>query len=225
MKFAVQLINTTDPLMENVAKCFQGDSARIRKLGNDWFLESCLFDGCAAAAKVFPIADDLLLAMHRLTAVHGRLFSFCEIGYVQAFNEAGTPGARALRATQRVQVISQEELQELQNLQGDQSRGSSLVTAATKENKLREALTLIGNGFELQWAQIYNILEFSGGADAIVKKKWATRVQIRKCRQTANHYRHLGSPHDYPRPADPPTQGEATALVFGILRRWISEQF
>ena len=107
MKFAVQLINNNEPLMESVEKCFQGDSARIRKLGNDWFLESCLFDACAAPGKVFPIADELLRLMRRLTAVHGRLFSFCEIGYAQAFNEAGAPVGRALRATQRVQVISE----------------------------------------------------------------------------------------------------------------------
>jgi hypothetical protein len=223
MKFAVQLINNNEPLMESVEKCFQGDAARIRKLGNDWFLESCLFDACAVPAKVFPIADELLRLMHRLTAVHGRLFSFCEIGYAQAFNEAGVPVGRALRATQRVQVISAEELQELQKLDGEQSRGSSLVAVAMKEKKLQEALVLVGDGYELQWTQIYNILEFLGGADALVKKKWATRIQIRKCRQTANHYRHLGSPHKHPLPTDPPSQGEAAILVLGLLRKWISE--
>jgi len=223
MKFAVQLINNNEPLMESVAKCFQGDSARIRKLGDGWFLESSLFESCADPRSVFPIAAELLRLMHRLTAVHGRLFSFCEIGYVQAFNEAGAPGARGLRASQRIQVISAEELQELQKPDGEQSRGSALVAVAMKEKKLQEALVLVGDGYELQWAQIYNILEFLGGAKAIAEKKWATRKRIRKYRQTANHHRHLGSPQDYPLPEDPPSQGEAATLVFGLLRKWISE--
>jgi hypothetical protein len=223
MKFAVQLINNNEPLMESVEKCFQGDSARIRKLGNDWFLESCLFDACAAPGKVFPIADELLRLMRRLTAVHGRLFSFCEIGYAQAFNEAGAPVGRALRATQRVQVISEEELQELQKPDGEQSRGSVLVGVAMKEKKLQEALVLVGDGYELQWAQIYNIFEFLGGAKAIAERKWATRKQVRKYRRAANHHRHLGSPQDYPLPDDPPSQAEAATLVFGLLRKWISE--
>ena len=45
MKYAVQLLDATN-VLENVADCFQGDSARIRKLGDGWFLESSAFDAC-----------------------------------------------------------------------------------------------------------------------------------------------------------------------------------
>jgi hypothetical protein len=223
MKFAVQLIDGAKPVMENVASCFQGDFARIRKDGDDWFLESSAFNACSNPGEVFPLADELLRLMHRLTAVHGGLFLFCNIGYVQAFSEAGVPVTRALRATQRVQVYKLEGLQELQKPQGKQSLGSALVATAMAEKKVLEALALIGDGYELQWAQIYNILEFLGGENAIVKKKWATRRQVRKCRQTANHYRHLGSPTVYPLPTDPPSQGDATSLAFDLLKKWISE--
>ena len=65
--------------------------------------------------------------------------------------------------------------------------------AALTDKKLQEALALIGDDVDLHWSQLYNILEFLGGEDTVVKKKWATRQQILKFRQTANHHRHLGS--------------------------------
>jgi len=222
MKFAVQLIDGAKPLMENVASCFQGDFARIRKDGDDWFLESSTFNTCSNPGEVFPLADEILRLMHRLTAIHARLFQFCNIGYVQTFSKTGVPGARAWRATQKVQVYSLEGLQELQKPQGKQSIGSALVAAAMAEEKMLEALALIGDGDELHWAQIYNILEFLGGEKTIVKKKWATRGQVRNCRQTANHFRHLGSPMKYPLPVDHPSQGHATSLAFDLLKKWIS---
>ena len=225
MKYAVQLINGSEPLMRNAAVCFQGAFVRIRKIGDDWFLESSAFDGCAIPGEVFPIADKLLRLMQWITAVHARLFSICEIGYVQAFNEAGMPSTRGLRGTIRVQIISPDGIQELSEVHGEQSRGSMLAAVAMARADLQEALALVGDGYDLQWAQIYNILEFLGGADAMVQRKWATRDQIRKCKQTANHFRHLGSPQRYPLPASPPTQGEATILVFSLLRKWISEHF
>ena len=190
-------------------------------MGDDWFLESSLFDACTAPVEVFPIADNLIRLMHRFTALHGRLFLFSEVGYVQEFSDAGAPLRRALRATTRVQIYSLEGLQELQKLQRGQSLGSTLVATAAADKKLQEALALIGDVPELQWAHVYNILEFLGGENAITKKKWATRSQVRKCRQTANHYRHLGSPKKYPLPADPPTIGQATILVFDLLKKWI----
>lgn len=59
MKFAVQL-KGSKPLFENVAPCFQGGFARIKKSGDDWFLESSAFDDCTTGSEVFPIADKLL---------------------------------------------------------------------------------------------------------------------------------------------------------------------
>src|SRR5580704_11360519 len=112
MKYAVQL-KGSEPLLENVSGCFQGDFARIRKIGDDWFLESSTFDGCANGGEVFPIADKVLRLIHRVTATYCRLFSPFEIGYVDCFSDAGVPVNRALRASQRVQIYLGEGLQEL----------------------------------------------------------------------------------------------------------------
>lgn len=102
--------------------------------------------------------------------------------------------------------------------------GSAFVGAAWKDKKLEEALALIGDGEDMQWPQLYNILEFLGGENTIVNKKWATRPQIRRLRQTANHHRHLGSPKEYPLPAKPPSRDEARSMVLGLLKKWIAGQ-
>jgi hypothetical protein len=223
MKFAVQL-NGTKPLFENVAPCFQSDFARIKRVGDNWFLESSAFNGCATGNEVFPIADKLLRLIHRVTAAHAMLFSPFETGYVECFTDAGAFVNRALRATHRVQIYTAEGINKLQELRGEGPLGSVLVEAAWKDKKLEEALALIGDGEDLNWSQLYDILEFLGGPDAIVKKGWAARKQVIKCRQTANHHRHLGSPKKYPLPADPPSWGKARTFVLGLLTNWISDQ-
>lgn len=223
MKFAVQL-KGSQPLLENVSGCFHGDFARIRKIGDEWFLESSTFDACVTGVDVFPIAHKVLRLIHRVTAIYSGLFSPFEIGYVECFTDMGARVNQALQATQRVQIYSGEGLQELRESQGERTLGSAFVGAAWENKKLEEALALIGDGEDLHWSQLYNILEFLGGEDAIVKKKWASRPQIRRCRQTANHHRHLGSPRKYPLPANPPSPGEARSLVLGLLKRWISDQ-
>jgi hypothetical protein len=101
--------------------------------------------------------------------------------------------------------------------------GDAVVDRARVNNKVNEAVALIGES-GLQWPQLYNILEFLGGTDAIVRKKWATREQIRKCKQTANHHRHLDSTTKYPLPTDPPSLSEATSLTLDLLKRWIASQ-
>jgi hypothetical protein len=223
MRFAVQL-KGSEPLLEDVASCYQGDFARIKRVGDEWFLESSAFDACTAGLEVFPIADKILRLIHRVTAVYAKLFSPFEIGYVECFSDAGDYVNRALRTSQRVQIYSAEGINKLQERRGERSLGCALVEAAWGDKKLEEALGLIGDGEDLQWSQLYNILEFLGGADTIVKKKWATREQLIKCRQTANHYRHLGSPKQYPLPPNPPSWGVTRTLVLGILTKWISDK-
>jgi|HubBroStandDraft_3_1064219.scaffolds.fasta_scaffold164032_1 hypothetical protein len=220
MKYAVQLLDATK-VLENVADCFQGDSARIRKLGDDWFLESSAFEACTAAHEVYPIADEILRLIHRVFALYMGLFSPLRIGYVQACNEAGVPTNRPLRDITRFNVYLSPE--ELQTSHGGQSLGASLVGRATVNTNVHEALALVGEN-ELQWPQIYDILEFLGGMNGIVKRKWATREVVGKYWRTANIHRHLGSPKKKPLPADPPSISEARAFALNFLKRWISSQ-
>jgi hypothetical protein len=219
MRFALQLV-AFKGLLANVANCFQGDFLKMVKIGDDWFLTSSAFNACSTPVEVFPIADRLLGLMQRITGVYAGLFVFCETGYVQAFDDKGLPTTRALRASQKVQIYTLEGLGQLQEPRGDQSLGSALVALASATNELQEALSLLDE--DVHWSHVYNVLEFLGGVDEIVKRKWATRTQLRKCRQTANHYRHFGSPKNYPLPADPPSLGEAVLLIRNLLKKWIS---
>ena len=220
MKFAVQL-KGSKPLLEQMAPGFQGEFVKINKIGDEWFLESSAFNTCQAPLEVFPIADEVLRLVHRIIAMYCQLFSPFEVGYVQSFTDDGSPGERGIRGVTRIQIYSATEVPELQAISNGQSLGSKLVATAMSDKRLEEALNLIGDGVEFQWPQIYNVIEFLGGSSEIAKKKWATAEQIRKCRQTANHYRHLGSPKRYPLPINPPSQGEATRFALTLLKRWI----
>jgi hypothetical protein len=141
MKYAVQLVGAAH-VLEAVGYCFQGDSARIRKGGDNWFLESSAFDVCATAGEVFLIADELLRLIHRVSALYMRLYSPFEIGYVQAFSETGVPTNRALRGFAKIDVYSSTGIKELQNLRGEQSLGAAVVDHARVNNKVNEALAL-----------------------------------------------------------------------------------
>ena len=224
MRFAVQLKGLSPPLFENVSSCYQGDFAKISKIGDYWFLESSAFDRCATGLEVLPIAAHILRLIHHVTAIYSGLFSPFEIGFVECFSDAGVYINRTIHTSQRVQIYSGEGLEELREPRGKSTLGSAFVGAAWKDKKLEEALALIGDGEDMQWPQLYNILEFLGGENTIVNKKWATRPQIRRLRQTANHHRHLGSPKEYPLPAKPPSRDEARSMVLGLLKKWIAGQ-
>ena len=197
MRFAVQLKGLSTPLFENVSSCYQSDFAKISKIGDYWFLESSAFDGCATGLEVLPIAAQILRLIHHVTAIYSGLFAPFETGFVECFSDAGVYINRTIHGTQRVQIYSGEGIKELREPWGKSTLGSAFVGAAWKDKKLEEALALIGDGEDMQWPQIYNILEFLG-EDNIVKKKWATRPQMQRLRRTANHHRHLGSPKKYP---------------------------
>jgi hypothetical protein len=219
MKFAVQLKGDAH-VLESVAPCFQGDIVRIVKRGDDWFLESSKFDARANGDDAFPIADELLRLVHRISYLYTRLLSPFEIGYVQLFNETGAPLGRALRASDTINIYSTAGIEELRNSRGSQTLGSEVVDRAMTDEQVLAALSLIGEG-DLQWPQLYDIIEFLDSS-VIINKKWATRKEVRRLRQTANHYRHLGRLKKNPLPPDPPSLHDSRSFVLAILKKWMS---
>jgi hypothetical protein len=154
--------------------------------------------------------------------LYARLHSPFGISVVHTFSDTGVRIRRVLRVVKKIDIYSSKGIQELQALRGDQSLGSVVLGRAMADKGVQEAVALVGEG-DIRWPHVYDILEFLG-ADAIVRKKWATREQIRRCKQTANHHRHLGSPTKYPLPTDPPSLSEATSLTVDLLKRWIASQ-
>jgi hypothetical protein len=221
MKFAVQLRGAAHGF-EAVADCFQGDSARIKKSGDTWFLESSAFDVCTTEDEVFAIADGILSLIHGVFGLYAGLHSPFEISGVHTFSDTGVRIRRVLRVVKKIDIYSSKGIQELQASRGDQSLGSVIVGRAMADKGVQEAVALLGEG-GIRWPHVYDIVEFLG-ADTIVRKKWATKKQILKCKQTANHHMHLGRPTKCPLPPDPPSLSEATSMVVDLLKRWIASQ-
>jgi hypothetical protein len=221
MKFVVQLKGVAR-VLESIAPCFQGEGVRIVRRDDDWFLESSKFDAFANGGEVFPIADELLRLIQRVSYLYTRLLSPLEIGYVQPFSETGTPLRRALRASATLNVISAAGIEELQNSRGSQTLGAEIVDRAMTDEPVRAAMSLVGEG-DLKWPQIYDVIEFLG-VETVVENEWATRKEVTRVRQTANYYRHLGSPRENLLPLDRPSLSDSRSFVIELLRKWISDQ-
>jgi hypothetical protein len=208
-------------ILEHIAPCFSGDEAWITKLDDIWALVSSAFEGCGKAQDVFPIADSILHRINCILALYTRLLPSLAVTYIQAFDDAGRPLNRGIRGTVSINVYSAEGIAELSGIHGLQSLGSAIVHKANSDPAINEAISLRGDQ-ELGWPQIYDIIEFLGGADEIARNGSATKKRIRDIRQTANHFRHLGSAKKCPLPAILPTIAEARTFVNDLLRRWMT---
>jgi hypothetical protein len=220
MRYAA-VLNGQANLFESVAACFASDAARIKKLGETWVLESSTFNSCGEPTEVFPIADRILGLIHRILALYCNLDSVFTVAYVQAFTAEGRPSRRGIRGAISVTVISARGIAELANQSGGQPLGSTIAQKAASDPAVDEALNLRG---DFGWSHVYDIIEFLGGADGISRAGWATKKRTREVRQTANHFRHLGSPKASPLPLGSPTIDEARVFAGDLLKRWIASR-
>jgi hypothetical protein len=101
------------------------------------------------------------------------------------------------------------------------SVATDVLSRAANDPAVTEALSLHGNEAPT-WARVYDIIEFLGGEGSIKKAGFAPRSETRRVRQTANHYRHLGSPRSNRLPPTPPTLAEAGVFAKELLRKWIA---
>jgi len=209
-------------MLESVAACFDGINAKIRKDEEGWILESSEFASCTAGEQVFPIADDLVSRIHHVLALYCGATATLVVEHIYWINAEGKK-LRTIRGSLPVNVISSQGLAELKGMSGSQPLGSAVLQAMTLDATVKEGLTLHGEG-GLSWSQVYDIIEFLGGEAGIAKAGYANRKQIRAVRQTANHYRHLGSPKKYPLPSNPPDLAAASEFARSLLKRYISSR-
>jgi hypothetical protein len=101
------------------------------------------------------------------------------------------------------------------------SLGTDVLSRAATDPAVAAVLSLIGY-VATDWPRIYDIIEFLGGERSIAASGFAPRSQIRRVRQTANHYRHLGSPNKPPLPRVPPTLREASIFAKELVKKWIA---
>jgi hypothetical protein len=103
---------------------------------------------------------------------------------------------------------------------GSDSLGNIVLSRVGIDSEITEALSL-GGQERPTWPRIYDIIEFLGGPESISESGFASKREIVRVRQTANHYRHLGAPRKNSLPKNPPTLLEASQFATEILKRWI----
>jgi hypothetical protein len=222
LRYAAAVLKGQPDMLESVAACFDGANARIRKHEEDWILESSAFASCTAGEQVFPIADDLVSRIHHVLALYCGATATLSVEHIYWINAEGKK-LRTIRGSLPVNVISSQGLAELKGMSGSQPLGSAVLQAMTLDATVKEGLTLHGEG-GLSWSQVYDIIEFLGGYTGIAKVGYASRKQTCAVRQTANHYRHLGSPKKYPLPSNPPDLAAASEFARSLLKRYISSR-
>ena len=222
IKYAAAVLRGQPDKLDSIAPCFVSDKARIKKHEEGWILESSEFATCTKGEQVFPIADDIVARIHRILALYCGATEMFSVEHIYWINTAGEP-LRSIRGSVPVNVISPDGAAELNAMRGTQPLGSAVFQSMDLDAKVSEALTLHGES-GLSWSQIYDIIEFLGGEDGVVKAGYANRRQTRTVRQTANHYRHLGSPKKYTLPPNPPPLAKATDFVRSLLKCWISRR-
>jgi hypothetical protein len=220
LRYAAAVLKGQPDMLESVAACFDGTNAKIRKHEEDWILESSAFASCTTGEQVFPIADDLVSRIHHVLALYCGATATLSVEHIYWINAEGKK-LRTIRGSLPVNVISSKGLAELKGMSDSQPLGSALLQAMTLDAK--EGLALHGEG-GLSWSQVYDIIEFLGGEAGITKAGYTSRKQTRAVRQTANHYRHLGSPKKYPLPSNPPDLAAASEFARSLLKRYISSR-
>jgi len=208
-------------ILENLSPCLQSDYARLRKIGSKWVLQSSAFDQCKTGREVFPEADALVSRIHAILKIYLQLHTTFSVVSILWVNAGGRPFRRGLRSRINVNVYSAKGVRDLAALRAGESLGSLFVRRAATHAAFREALALLGEG-PLRWSQIYDVIEFLGGAKIIASAGWATEKDTVRVRRTANYYRHLGRPKKDPLPKNPPTLAHATAFALDLLKQWIT---
>ena len=222
IRYAAAVLKGQPDMLESVARCFVSNDTRIRQHEEGWILESSEFATCTTGEQVFPMADDIVSRLHRILALYCGATATLSVEHIYWINAAGEK-LRTIRGALPVNVVSSRGLAELKTMRGTQPLGSAVFQAMIFDATVNEALALHGES-GLSWSRVYDIIEFLGGIDGIVKAGFASRKQTRAVRQTANHYRHLGSPKNFPLPSHPPALAEASEFARSLLKRrlWLS---
>jgi hypothetical protein len=222
IRYAAAVLKGQVNMLESIAVCFVSDDARVRKHEENWILESSEFASCTTGEQVFPIADNIVSRLQRILALYCGAYEVLSVAHIAWVNAAGEK-LRSIRSVLPINVFSSTGITELETMRGTQPLGSAVFQASVLNTTVSEALALHGES-GLSWSQVYDIIEFLGGAEGIAKAGYADKKQTRTVRQTANHYRHLGNVRKYPLPSNPPALAAATEFSRNLLKRFLCSQ-
>lgn len=220
MYYAASL-NGLPHVLESIAPCLRGAAARVQRIGTEWVLESSELQTCGTPDEAFVVADSLLSRIHSIFTVYLSLFTPLEIGSIICFDDTGKLVRRRVRARQDINVYSSAGVHELSTLVGPESLGTTILARTASDPAVAEALGLV-QGRPLTWSQVYDVVEFLGGAAEIERNGFASRTTTRRVRRTANHHRHLGRQKANSLPPTPPSLAEAQAFAVDLLKKWLA---
>jgi hypothetical protein len=223
MRWAVQLTGE-EADFKLLEPCFQSNDLRIVKHDELSFLESERLNSFTDANGVWAVADELLTQLHTTFHLFAGASPRFALGFAQPYSDDGAPllGGRAVRAALTINVVCPQGITKLASSAPNGTFGSHVVSRAAADSTVRAALALIPTS-EMSWYHIYDIIEFIG-PKAIADKGWALTGDVRRIKQTANHYRHLGRPIGNQLPPNPPTIHQARTRALEFLRLWLLER-
>jgi hypothetical protein len=219
MRHAV-VITGTEHVLEDLTPSFAGAVATIRKREGEWILESASFEPYESDEKLYQTAKELVSLMHWVLALYlGLYHEPLTIRALLRLTDDDKLIARRRYASMAVNVFTPARQGLPPTASG--SLGTVLLSRAATDPAIKEALSLVGNA-AINWSQVYDIIEFLGGAHSIQQSGFAVTSETRRVRQTANHYRHLGNPKPCPLPPNPPTLDDARSFAIELLKKWIA---
>jgi hypothetical protein len=176
-------------LFDDIAPCFTTTLLTIRQHKIEWIMESSNFARCQSHEELYESAKTLLSQLHQVLALYIGLYSApFSVNSTLVFNDDDTIVARRLYATLNVNFYKRARRTLIPTAAG--SIGSTVLAKAAADPAITEALSLIGHEIPT-WARVYDIIEFLGGERSIARFDFAPRqAELRRVRQTANHYRH-----------------------------------
>jgi len=220
--YAAALLGRKD-ILEDIAQCFTTALVTIRlRRELEWIMESSNFELCQSDEQVYTKAKALVSQIHQLLGLYlGLYYKPLSISSIMILNDDDEVIRRRIYATMEVRVHLRAT--RTFNPTASGSVATDVLSGAFDDPAITEALSLVGDETPT-WARVYDIIKFLGDEGSIAKSGLAPRHDTRRVRQTANHYRHLGSPKKHPLPLNPPTLSEAALFATDLLKKWIANR-
>ncbi|MGH8606853.1 MAG: hypothetical protein ACREX9_05390 [Gammaproteobacteria bacterium] len=186
------------------------------------FVSGTSFEACANASEVIEVASRVLRWVGSILEVYAGAADEFTVKNVFWIDDRGHLMQRLIMSDKIRFLGDFKDLAAC--LQSNTTLGSELLRLATDDDRIARAFDLIGSK-TIGWYEIYDLIDLMGGVRGLVKQGWVTRKEVSSIRQTATHYRHLGSiSKQYELPDNPPHLNAARATITNIVRRWISER-
>jgi hypothetical protein len=194
-------------LLEDIAPSFASAIVTIRRRESEWILESSSFEPYESDEQLYDAANRIVSQIHSVLALYMGLYGQ-PLSIRALLRLADDDRLIARRRYTTITVDIFRPASQALNPTASGSLATVALSRAATDPQISEALSLVGHD-ALTWGRIYDIIEFLSVKNHIIKR-------------TANYYRHLGNPRNFPLPKNPPTLAEARLFATDSLKDWIA---